>query len=77
MQNYSHYSKWITEIIKSKSPLFEKASVDEFYLSVSEIDQYFGCYKWEKSFSPIIYPKNDAPINCCSPQRTGARQLPI
>jgi DNA polymerase-4 len=28
MQNYIHYSKLITEIIRSESPIFEKASVD-------------------------------------------------
>src|SRR5829696_388987 len=29
---YSRYSRWVTNIIASKAPLFEKASVDEFYL---------------------------------------------
>ena len=28
---YSKYSRWVTDIIASKVPLFEKASIDEFY----------------------------------------------
>jgi DNA polymerase-4 len=27
---YSRFSRWVTEIIAAKAPLFEKASIDEF-----------------------------------------------
>ena len=29
---YSRYSRWVTQIIAAKAPLFEKASIDEFYI---------------------------------------------
>jgi len=48
MEEYSRYSGLITEIIASESPLFEKASVDEFYLDLTGMDQYFGCFSWAK-----------------------------
>jgi DNA polymerase-4 len=28
---YSRYSRWVTQIIAANAPLFEKASIDEFY----------------------------------------------
>jgi DNA polymerase-4 len=61
IQNYSHYSKLITEIIRSESPLFEKASVDEFYLDVSGMDKYFGCYEWGKGLRKKLSMKSDYP----------------
>ena len=38
---YSKYSRWVTEIIASKAPLFEKASIDEFYLDLTGMDHFF------------------------------------
>ena len=43
---YSKYSRQVTEIIKDKAPLFEKASIDEFYIDLSGMEKYFGCRKF-------------------------------
>lgn len=43
---YSKYSRLVTEIIKEKVPLFEKASIDEFYIDLSGMEKYFGCRKF-------------------------------
>ncbi|MEO8853724.1 MAG: DNA polymerase IV, partial [Ginsengibacter sp.] len=43
---YSKYSKLVTEIIKDKVPLFEKASIDEFYIDLTGMDKFFGCRKF-------------------------------
>src|SRR5438105_1567167 len=32
---YSKYSRWVTDIIANEAPLFEKASIDEFYLDLT------------------------------------------
>ena len=32
---YSKYSRWVTDIIASKVPLFQKASIDEFYCDLT------------------------------------------
>ena len=37
-QEYSRYSKIVTQIIASRAPLFEKASIDEFYVDLSGMD---------------------------------------
>jgi DNA polymerase-4 len=38
--DYSRYSKWVTDIIAAKAPLFEKASIDEFYIDISGMEKY-------------------------------------
>lgn len=42
MESYSKNSHEVTEIIASHAPLFEKASIDEFYIDASGMDRYFG-----------------------------------
>lgn len=46
MESYSKNSHEVTEIIASHAPLFEKASIDEFYIDASGMDRYFGAFKW-------------------------------
>lgn len=46
MDSYSYHSQLITDIIKEEAPLFEKASIDEFYLDLSGMDRHIGCYQW-------------------------------
>ncbi len=43
---YSKYSNLVTEIIKDTVPVFEKASIDEFYVDMTGMDTYFGCRKF-------------------------------
>jgi len=42
-ENYSRYSNLVTEVIRDSTPMFEKASVDEFYVDLTGMDRYFGC----------------------------------
>lgn len=37
---YSHYSRMVTEIIESCAPVVEKASIDEHYLDITGMDRY-------------------------------------
>ncbi|MDR3712703.1 MAG: DNA polymerase IV [Puia sp.] len=43
MESYSKYSGLVTDIIADGTPLFEKASVDEFYIDLSGMDRFYGC----------------------------------
>ena len=40
MDQYSKYSKIVTEIISEKAPVYEKASIDEHYLDISGMDRF-------------------------------------
>jgi DNA polymerase-4 len=44
--DYSRYSRWVTDIIAAKAPLFEKASIDEFYIDLSGMEKYHRPYEW-------------------------------
>lgn len=60
---YSKYSRMVTEIIASKAPLFEKASIDEFYLDLTGMDKYFDPYKWTIVLRQEIIDKTGLPIS--------------
>lgn len=51
---YSKYSKLVTEIIKDKAPLFEKASIDEFYIDLTGMDKFFGCRKFSDDLKKSV-----------------------
>ena len=60
---YSRQSKLITEIIDSEAPLFEKASIDEFYLDLTGMDKHFGCWKWSNELRQKIIRESGLPIS--------------
>lgn len=62
--DYSKYSRWVTEIISSKVPLFEKASIDEFYIDLTGMDKFFGASKYAKELRQHIIDETKLPISC-------------
>ena len=60
---YSKFSDTITDIIKEDAPLYEKASIDEFYIDVSGMDKFYGCYKWAKELRERIISETSLPIS--------------
>lgn len=60
---YSKYSRWVTEIIAAKAPLFEKASIDEFYLDLTGMDRFFNPYQWTIDLRQEIIDKTALPIS--------------
>jgi len=63
MEAYSEYSHAITAIIHREAPLFEKASIDEFYIDMSGMERFFGCYRWAKALREKIIQETDLPIS--------------
>lgn len=61
--DYTRYSRWVTDIIAAKAPLFEKASVDEFYLDLSGMDKYFDPYLWAINLRQEIIDTTQLPIS--------------
>jgi DNA polymerase-4 len=61
---YSKYSRWVTEIITSKVPLFEKASIDEFYIDLGGMDKFFGASQYAKELRQHIIDQTGLPISC-------------
>jgi DNA polymerase-4 len=63
MEQYTKYSKVVREIIACKAPVYEQASIDEFYLDVSGMDKFFGCYKWTGELRQYITKESGLPIS--------------
>jgi DNA polymerase IV len=60
---YSKFSRWVTEIIAGKAPLFEKASIDEFYIDLTGMDKFFKPLEWTISLRQEIMDKTQLPIS--------------
>ncbi len=62
-EEYSKFSDVITEIIKENVPLCEKASIDEFYIDLTGMDRFFGCYKFASELRQKIIRETHLPIS--------------
>ena len=63
MEYYSNMSHTVTEIIQEKVPVMEKASVDEFYLDLSGMDKFFGCFQWTTEIADAVIKNTGLPIS--------------
>jgi DNA polymerase-4 len=63
MEAYSNYSRIVTDIIKDTVPLFEKSSIDEFYVDMSGMDKYFGCLKFTHELKKKVAKESGLPIS--------------
>ncbi|HXC03340.1 MAG TPA: DNA polymerase IV, partial [Bacteroidia bacterium] len=53
----------ITDIIKEEVPVYEKTSIDEFYIDMSGMDRFFGCYKLAGELRQKIMRETHLPIS--------------
>lgn len=60
---YSYYSDMVTDIIRENVPLYEKSSIDEFYIDLTGMDRFFGCYKWATELRQKIMKETALPIS--------------
>jgi DNA polymerase-4 len=60
---YSRYSRWVTQIIANKAPLFEKASIDEFYIDLTGMDRFFNPLQWTIDLRKEIMDETKLPIS--------------
>ena len=63
MEAYSRQSKVVTEVIREEAPLFEKASIDEFYLDLTGMDRHFGCWLWSKELRQKVIRETGLPLS--------------
>jgi len=63
METYSQYSSLVTEIIKHDAPVLEKSSIDEFYLDLTGMDRYIGCYNWARELRTKVTRETGLPIS--------------
>ncbi|MCE2963971.1 MAG: DNA polymerase IV [Chitinophagales bacterium] len=62
-EQYSYYSNIITDIIRERVPLYEKTSIDEFYIDLTGMDRFFGCFKYATELRSTIMKETALPIS--------------
>ena len=60
---YSKYSRMVTQIIADAVPLYEKASIDEFYIDLTGMDKFFGVSTYTRSLREKIIAETGLPIS--------------
>jgi DNA polymerase IV len=63
MEAYSQASHEVTQLIAEHAPVFEKSSIDEFYIDASGMDRYFGAFKWALELKTKIAKESNLPIS--------------
>lgn len=63
MESYARHSRLVTQIIAEDAPQFQKASIDEFYVDLSGMDKYFGCWNWAQRLRQRIMQETGLPIS--------------
>ncbi len=62
-EEYSKCSKLVTDIIKERVPLYEKTSIDEFYIDLTGMDTFYGSYKLATEVRQEIIRETGLPIS--------------
>lgn len=60
---YAKHSQDVTDIIRENVPVFEKASIDEFYADLSGMDKFFGCFTWAGELREKIIRETGLPVS--------------
>jgi len=60
---YSRYSRRVTDIMADSAPLFEKASIDEFYLDLSGMERFHDVPGWTVALRERITRETGLPIS--------------
>ena len=60
---YTKYSKLVTEVVADTVPLYEKSSIDEFYIDLTGMDQFFGCHQLASELRQKIIRETGLPIS--------------
>ncbi|MFC2109513.1 DNA polymerase IV [Bacteroidota bacterium] len=60
---YTKYSNLVTDVVKDTVPLYEKTSVDEFYIDLTGMDQFFGCHQLASELRQRIIKETGLPIS--------------
>lgn len=63
MDAYSEASHQITDILKERVPLIEKASIDEHYIDMSGMDRFHGTFKYAQELRQTVIRETGLPIS--------------
>jgi DNA polymerase IV len=62
-ERYSYFSKMVTEVVSEAVPMYEKSSIDEFYIDLTGMDRFFGAYQLATELRQRITRETGLPIS--------------
>jgi len=62
-ETYSKFSREVTDIIRESVPIYEKTSIDEFYMDLTGMDKFFGTMKYASELRQRILYETGLPIS--------------
>lgn len=60
---YTKFSEQVTDVIKESVPVYEKSSIDEFYIDLTGMDRFFGCMQMATELRERIIKETGLPIS--------------
>ncbi|MGZ3756121.1 MAG: DNA polymerase IV [Mucilaginibacter sp.] len=60
---YSEASRQVTQIIQDSVPLYQKTSIDEFYIDLTGMDRFFDCYQLATDLRQRVIRETGLPIS--------------
>jgi len=60
---YGEASREVTQIIHDTVPLYQKTSVDEFYIDLTGMDRYYDCYQFASALRQKVIRETGLPIS--------------
>lgn len=63
LETYQRHSTLVREIIAEEAPMYEQAALDEFYLDLTGMDRYIGCWKWSNQLRQRIMRESGLPLS--------------
>ena len=63
MEAYSKQSALVRAVIEDQAPMFEQASIDEFYLDLTGMDKHIGCFKWSNELRERVIRETGLPLS--------------
>ncbi|MES2810745.1 MAG: DNA polymerase IV [Bacteroidota bacterium] len=60
---YSEASRQVTQIIHDSVPLYQKTSIDEFYIDLTGMDKYHDCYQLASDLRARVIRETGLPIS--------------
>lgn len=63
MDEYSKYSHDVTDILRERVPVLEKASIDEHYIDMTGMDRFHGSMKFARELRSYVMKETGLPLS--------------
>ncbi|MEO8582613.1 MAG: DNA polymerase IV [Flavitalea sp.] len=62
-EQYSKHSALVTDVVRDNVPMFEKSSIDEFYIDLTGMDKFFGCLQFTAELKNKVVKESGLPVS--------------